>query len=525
MLLVFRHLYLPDVRSSDGIDYLLVARNFAAGRGVATSVIQPGLLPLVGWSHTGQAFIIQAPLWPEVLGLWFRITGTSSAGSAQFLDGALFLVTAVLAWWLAYLVSGRVLAGYLALAMILLNPNLIGQALSGTTVSLQAALFGGIFLLLLFRPMWWRAAAVGVLLGLAIVARENTLFLLPGVLVCWYLAYRRQADAKGILGVGDGSAVARLAGMFVLTAGLLGLGAFLEAFRKAVLLGTWDAPFLRNTLLYYTPVGDSGWIFVLNHPSLHIAPVQYLASHPGILLEKIDYSLDVLFMQQTVTALLSMVGVLLPLWLPWLFPTAPAKAFGWALALTLAVQALFGAISTEHFTYFLTFVPAISALMAASAVLLAGRVRALGSAQRRAVGLAAAAGALYLAAPAAANAAYLARGGTIPSGDFAQWSQHEISALSQLIDDNTPKDAIVASGTADLMSWNTGRTILQYSAQPRYRIGDNDMWRTIDHEIHIDYVLFTSLAGETQNSSILPGFEVVRSVDTAGMQAWLFKRS
>ncbi|MBV9119806.1 MAG: hypothetical protein JOZ39_03785 [Chloroflexi bacterium] len=523
MLVAFHVLFFQGIRSSDGIDYVTVARNIAEGRGVTTTLVDPGLIPFVSTTRAGQPFIIQAPLWPEALGLWFKLTG-ASIPSAEFFTGLIFLVATVETWWLATLLAESMSAGYLALGLMLANPMLAGHSMAATTVPLQAAIFGAILLLLTFRPIWWRVYAVGAMLGLGMVAREDTIFLLVAVAVCWYSWARHDAAGKGVAGLGNWRDLIRLAGMASAAGALLLLGAFQETLRKYISIGAWDAPVLRETLLYQTPVGDSGWFWIYDHPSLHINPVQYFASHPDILGSKILFQLDVAFRQQTLPVLMSNVGWLFPVVLPWLLRGFGSRVLAWAVLGSIAVQALVSSILTEHFTYFLVYIPALSAIAAATAVSLAKRIVPEFRQGRYLAGALSALLAGYAVLPLPVNAFRLATGNNLQQGDFGAITPTNEQALATMITEHTPPDAVVACALSALMAWDTGRTIMEYSGLPQYRISDSEMWRTIDRHIQIDYIALTTMAGEQQSTKIMPGFDLVASTKTADMEAWLYRR-
>src|SRR2546423_6953785 len=66
-LCLYRGIYFDGVKSSDGISYAMVARNLSEGRGLTSSVIQPGFINVLPTDRQGQPFILQAPLWPTLL--------------------------------------------------------------------------------------------------------------------------------------------------------------------------------------------------------------------------------------------------------------------------------------------------------------------------------------------------------------------------------------------------------------------------------------------------------------------------
>jgi hypothetical protein len=97
----------------------------------------------------------------------------------------------------------------------------------------------------------------------------------------------------------------------------------------------------------------------------------------------------------------------------------------------------------------------------------------------------------------------------IPNGESYSMDSREKGKLIKFITDHTPSDAVIASGLAPYLAWNAGRTIMQYSGHPSYRVQANAMWEAIDRQIPIDYILYSDYAAETAETPVPPSFRLV----------------
>jgi hypothetical protein len=125
-VIYYRHLTPGALVSSDGCNYAAVARNFQEGRGLVSGVIQPGLMTVVPSTRDGQAFVIQAPLWPYLLSQWYGLFGATS-GATLALCYLLCCLAGLLSWWVCYLMAGSKGMAYLVCAMLLTNPHYMGS--------------------------------------------------------------------------------------------------------------------------------------------------------------------------------------------------------------------------------------------------------------------------------------------------------------------------------------------------------------------------------------------------------------
>jgi len=299
----------------------------------------------------------------------------------------------------------------------------------------------------------------------------------------------------------------------------------IDAVRKAELIGRWDSPTLRLTLLYHTPVSDLGWYFIYDHASLRINPFTYFLAHPRELAEKVGYQLWVAFIKQTVPALLSNTQWFVPVILPWLIVESRARMIGYSLLLVLGVQALLSALAFEHADYFKAFIPVICAYLVAVVFELYRRSSQTAHAWRDPGWVTRSTIIAYALLPLVFNVTYLLAGNLIPTGDYTGMKARQEHHFAAFIKENTPDDAVLACAHASLMAWDTDRTIVQYSGHPKYRIANSEMWQQIDRKLPIDFIFLNSLAYERPDMEVLPGFTLVKSLETPDLQAWMFRRS
>jgi hypothetical protein len=524
LFLVYERAYFDGIRSSDGANYATVARNVASGRGLVSSVIQPGLIDVVPTDRSGQVFVIQAPAWPLLLAAAFRLRGANES-TLLIVSGTLFVLVMVAAWWLAVLWTGSLYWAYAAWAFLITNPYAIGTALAGANVLLQSFLLVAIFLACAAAPRLWNVLLVGLLLGIACVTRENSAFVFPAIALMWHqqlstplTAGRRQASFLFLRSAADRNRLL----LALAVAGLLAVIPIrMEAARKSAAIGHADAPVLRMTFLYHTSIADQGWYFIYRHPMLAVNPKSFFREHPEELFQKIAFQIRVLFLRETVPSMLSFLPFFVPVLIPRFAPMRRGRVGIWATLAFVAIQVVVGAVTILNFIYFFAFLPVIvTGITATAAGLLpiaAGAGRSMRNWGYR--GLFA-----YALAPLFVNVALLASGERPGTGDY-HLSPAAERALSDFIGRHTEATSVIACSHSALMAWDTGRTILMYSGHPRYTIGDTPMWRAVDSRVRIDYILLNSFAYETPERTLLPGFRLVASAPLAGEgEAWLFGR-
>lgn len=518
---VYWQLYFVGIRSSDGANYAAVARNVATGHGLLSSVIQPGLLDVVPSGPEGQAFVIQAPLWPLLLASAFKVAGPSET-TLLMVSGTLFVLVMVGSWWLTLLWTRSIFWAYVAWALLICNPYAIGTALAGANVMLQAALLLAIFLAGGAGPAAWNVILVGGLLGLACVTRENSLFMFPAIAIMWHERLSMDSCAgprrPSLLFLRSTAARNRLLVALAAVGMLAIIPIRIEAARKAALIGHADAPVLRMTFLYYTSIGDQGWYFLYRHPMLAIDPKDFFREHPGELVWKMAYQFYALFLRETAPAMLSFLPWFVPVLVPRFAPTSRGRAGILAALVFIAVQVVIGAMTILNFIYFFALLPVLAAGIGATAV----GIWARASAARHRWGWRALLA--YALAPLVLNVAFLATGRKPGTGDYHLSAAAENALATFILRHTTPGSVVTCSHSA-LMAWKTGRTILTYSVHPQYTVGDTPMWRAIDGRLPIAYIVLNTLASETPDRLLLPGFHLVATTSLAGEgTAWMFAR-
>lgn len=166
------------LQSPQAIDHAQVARNIARGDGFTTNFIRP--LSLVFFARVnGHPDVMNAPLHPLLLSLAFRMLPPND--HTVVLLSVIFWVASV---WIVFFLTRRMFgpktaALAAAVSMVSLNPMRVAMAGTATVVSMLLLLL--LFLLLVdnaYRQAerqdttnenWWRPAAVGVVLGLAVL--------------------------------------------------------------------------------------------------------------------------------------------------------------------------------------------------------------------------------------------------------------------------------------------------------------------------------------------------------------------
>lgn len=515
--LVYHRYLTEEFVSSDGSNYAAVARNWMNGRGLTSSVVQPGLMTVVPTDAQGQAFVTQAPLWPILLGEWFRVFGVGNRGVLS-LCYTLACVAALLCWWLGYLSTRSLKFAYLCPVMLLANPLYMASIAAGYNVGLQSVLIGGLFLLMFFRPTVLTALLGGLLLALGIITRENSLFVFAGLAFSWFMQLRNEGEGTSrYLGLLPDRHFVRWALCVSLALAPAFLMWLAESNRKAEVIGTWDSPTLRMTFLYWTTDFDLGWYFIYDYEGLRIRPSVFFREHPAELFQKVGFQLWVLFAKQTVPALLCAYAWFVPVFFPWFLGRGRAAIVGYAFLIVMLVQTVVASMSFLHVHYYLAFLPVLYPFLVASIQGLAPYCVPWRGGRRWVTALSVACVA-YAFVPFVLNVTSAARGIKLPTGENDA-SDHQRQDMIRLIREGTDENSVIVCSHSPFLAWQTGRTILQYSGDPRYVISDSPMWRRIDAQLHIDYIVLSSLAGPQPPTKLLPGFTLAREVHSGDLNA------
>jgi 4-amino-4-deoxy-L-arabinose transferase-like glycosyltransferase len=513
VVLLFLHvLHYTELPYTDGVNYAVLARSHMEGHGLRSPVIFPGFMTLVPTSREGQVFVMQAPLWPLLLAYVFRLFG-ATALAVSVTGYALAAVTALAVWWIAFLASCRSGVAYLAVALLLTHPTYYAAISNGSTVPLQGALVSGLVLLMWAPVRLWSAIAAGILAGLGMVTRENTVFVVFGLTLCWWraLAAMARTETRRRLGV-------------LLLAGLVcaAVPLTIEGARKSEALGGAGHPVVRATMLYGTPDFDSHWYWLYDYPLLGTSPAAYFREHPRALWNKMGDQIGSAFLSKTLPSLLTPSPWFVPVVLPWLLCTPQARRAGWSVLLALALQVVGASVSFLHPSYFVAFVPPLCALVAASiGGLSERRLRSRGVLRR--LGLAAVLG--YALTPLLLNISPMTEAGGVTMGDI-QFDPRATERLFEFVREHTPPDSVIAFGhiPAPLLAWKTHRTVVSYDPAPYSRPGNTEMWRRLDHQLPLDFILLSSFT-DANTSDVLEGFDLVATDQTRWLRAWLFGRA
>lgn len=185
--------------SGDAYTYADIARRIASGRGFTVGALYPAELHYgVSADHPS---LLRAPLWPLVLAGFFTVLGARPE-AIQLALGLLFVGNVLAALALASRLAGRV-AGALAGVAVASSPFLLAFTLDGLSELLFALL---LTLVLLACAEGRRPIVLGVLCGLAYLARPNGIAALPAAMLL--LAIRRRSPWPAVVCAGAFAAVA-----------------------------------------------------------------------------------------------------------------------------------------------------------------------------------------------------------------------------------------------------------------------------------------------------------------------------
>ena len=509
LFLHFRHY--RELPYTDGANYAVLARSHMEGHGLRSPVIFPGFMTLVPTSREGQVFVMQAPLWPLLLAYVFRVFG-ASALAVSVTGYVLAALTALAVWWIAFLASCRPGVAYLAATFLLTHPTYYAAISNGSTVPLQGALVSGL-VLLMWAPLRLESGiAAGLLAGLGMVARENTVFVALALAFCWLPALAGLAGKETRRRVG----VALLAGLVCAAVPVA-----LESARKAKALGGAGHPVVRATMLYGTPGFNPHWYWLYDYERMGTSPVAYFRQHPRALWDKMSDQIGRVFLRNTLPSLVTASPWFVPVVLPWLLCTPASRRAGWCVLLAVALQVIAASVSFLHPSYFLVFVPPLCALVAASIGALAERLfRSRGLLLRLGLGTVLA----YALTPLLLNISPMAESGGVSMGDI-EFDPRATERLYAFVREHTPPDSVIAFGhiPAALLAWHTHRTVVSYDPAPYSRPANTEMWRRLDHQLPLDFIVLSSFT-DVDTSDMLEGFDLVATDQTRYLRAWLFAR-
>jgi len=174
VLVVMRH-YHPQ---SDDMQYVEMAKRFAAGQGIASSFPYGYLHPTA----------FRPPVYPALLGSWYWLVG-ASVGAAQVLNVVIGALVVVAGAVLATRFGGRT-AGLVAAGLLAVYPPLLAN--DGAALSEPVALL--ILLGALLALLDSRALPAGALVGLLVLTRPSAQLYVPVLAVLlWHRVGIRRA--------------------------------------------------------------------------------------------------------------------------------------------------------------------------------------------------------------------------------------------------------------------------------------------------------------------------------------------
>ncbi len=177
-LWVFRR-QIGTLLDPDTLDFLQVAANVSAGKGLSTFVLRPiGLTP--DFTPAPQPDLYHPPLPTVLWGAVFAVLGRSEERLAILLAGAFTGLTAATLFFLTARLTHR-WAALVAVALFFAAPVTLAVSGAGQPVTLAAALFALWLALLTRKAVWDKRFAIGAgaLLGLAGLANGLTLLAAP----------------------------------------------------------------------------------------------------------------------------------------------------------------------------------------------------------------------------------------------------------------------------------------------------------------------------------------------------------
>lgn len=234
----------------------------------------------------------KAPLYPAWVGLWYSLFGPHP-DAVRLVQVPVSVLTIPLTWLLARRLFGPRVA--MAAAVVVAIYPLAWQW-EGLLYpeALATPLYVVLLIVMLTRlPTRWRALGFGLLLGLTLLLRPSSVFLLLGALVAWCLmvGWRRGVELTAVAILG---AVVVVAPWTVRNAVVMH-GFVPISMEDAALYGTFNAQSAHNSLFPYAwerdPASDA-YLFNPRHPLSDVTlrsrlihnAVTYIEHHPESLL-------------------------------------------------------------------------------------------------------------------------------------------------------------------------------------------------------------------------------------------------
>lgn len=492
--------YFQGLASSDGIHYAEVGRNVAQGRGLIQRILYPGL-----WSYfpsrESQPFFVHAPLLPVLLSLAFKVFGTSDA-AAVIPSAASFVACAVLVFWLGMWVFKSARIGFLGAVFTLASWHVLAFSLTSMTELPHAFLLLAVAALAWHAKSLWQELALGLLLGVGFLMRQNTLLFLPAVLLYRVFGEEGEGPRRRLL----------RAALFLL--GWI-IAASPEWIRTLETFGTFQNPLFRLYFLIDTKAPVMWAYFDPDHPSRLLKPAAYFLDHPGELFHKWANYLRVTLAVILPTLVSPFVrhwpiGGIFGQWRDRRVRWWKGMVFGMIAAQILAAPLTFTAVQ-----YFVIFLPFMG-LFAGETIchVIEHSKRRPRIARAMITGLVVA----YFGLPYAANLGFfLSETKPLPLGDY-HFTKSQKERLVGLVEAHTAPGELVVTGPASLVTWLTGRPTMLYTALAPP--DDGALWKKLQDLYGFRHILFVGVP----DAAAPAGFVLKGRLEEPGFQAILYSR-
>ncbi len=456
-------------------EYSQVARNIADGRGLVTNTASVLEFWFLGKAGMPIPYFFHDAGNSLLLAVFFKVFGARDS-VIGLMSGTFFILCVPLTFLFASKLFNRRTAVVAAL-LVLVNTELLVFSVTGHS-EVPYAFFFTLFLYLLYTQRS-RVGLVltGAVLGALVVLRSNTLPFLPWFLL--FLVLSPEGKGERHAPRVDLRALWQRKKQLGLSLAFFLLGFLLVFTPNTMRNYTWMHSPLYNvnsvySLVWYTSAiqGKSQEIFSM--PGLNLDPAQFMASHPGELVNKIQYNWT-----RTIAQLLE-GGVIYPdnradaflilLFLLSLFAPPPRENvrdtyFRWMIYACIVTALLVGSAFNIRWRHLYGFIPIVMIYVGEFITRVIGAARAETRGRGWANALAIAV--LLLVLVWAGSGPILAN---VRPADSAGLN-HRYRQLNRLVSDNTPASALILTQAVtgplielqNALAWYSGRRFVEYS--------------------------------------------------------------